>query len=146
MASQYKRVKLSKTGVVNATRIEDDVPASAAPTAPGDKGDNLMDDDDDDDLNLAVARKQTTGKQGVLDDEDSEDGAPAPKEKPPKSKQSAGASTSKGKGKQKKKGRSDYEEVLHLSCALDMPVFVMDGSDSSLSMECAVERGRKRRH
>lgn len=146
MASQYKRVKLSKTGVVNATRIEDDVPASAAPTAPGDNGDNLMDDDDDD-LNLAVARKQTTGKQGVLDDEDSDDGAPAPKEKPPKSKQSAGASTSKGKGKKKKKRHSHDEEVLHLPCVLDMPVFVMDGSNSNLSKEGgAVQRGRKRRH
>ena len=124
MASQYKRVKLSKTGVVSATRIAGEegglagtsaAGTSAAAEAQDDKGDDLRDvEDEDDELQLASASKRPTGRRDVLDDEDSDEGAPDPAQKQEPKKLSAGASTSKGKKGRREHHCSDGEVLPRL--------------------------------
>jgi hypothetical protein len=132
MATQYKRVKLSKTGVVSAHRIDEG--GTGTSSAAQNAGDDLRDEDDD--LDLAPARKQSAGRNNhVLDDEDSDEGAPDPAPKPQQKvkkqrKQSAGASTSKSKRSRSRKQHSDDEvsfltahaSVQIAECLLHCPV------------------------
>lgn len=136
MASQYKRVKLSKTGVVSATRIagEDSGPAgaSAAAAAQGAVENDLRDEEDEDDeLQLFAATKRPVGRHDVLDDEDSDEGAPNPGRMRAPKELSAGASTSKRSKRRSRKTYSDGEVLSHLIIHCCSPWAFIDDCQAS---------------
>jgi hypothetical protein len=95
MSSQYKRLKLSKTGLVSAHQLAPDEPqgrqARAEADGSNDQELNLADIDDD----LPSVARPAVKRVGAVLDDDSDDGAPAPERVRPPNASGSGKSIKK---------------------------------------------------